>query len=622
MPSSKSNRAATSKSGKPSTSKAHSSKSGAQPSRKSTTGRSGASQQAQRPVTPTQPATYKRSRTQGPARSQPADSDHEERSDSADDVAVLSVTPGTPGATGLFNPADAVAQLSGAQVIAGLPRSALRPSDQRLTVSQDQSHQTHPVTPRNNQAPQHTWQGLAAGAAANTVSPPPSLSMVTLAPPAPAQPLRRSPRKNPMAIWVLDPILKTAFPAHCKNLSLFTAWSEERRNKEMSRCRQSSQSCTEEAVRAQELDAILSRSSQSPAYAFEIVLGLVPPSLESASSDGALLQLAGRFAGSTYIPKGQSDTVSSVTGLTLKIGTAWRELRPQLFQCVQEVSMSRYNEMVVQITAYFRNRASWAAEDFKYEPGLAPVVQRIQQQAREVTELIAGYGMIVSGGLQSGHVTIAQAHRCWFDLFYPFCKEFGGAPPDEAPIFRQGAALPASSQQWHQQVQQPPSAYAQQGQPQQQFSSQQQHPQPPAANWHHQHQPSLVGQSQQYVPPRPGRPVVRALAPSLGHGALVVGQPMSPGMVGRSLSTVIAPRDSCQYCSGNHYRFECPVALFNRYHEPCPGFDRNGQLIPGAWHNGEITDNTKSAWRSYISRHNVPVCTRGPAAGAHPVNFG
>lgn len=293
-------------------------------------------------------------------------------------------------------------------------------------MSQDQSHQTHPVTPRNNQAPQHTWQGFAAGAAANTVSPPPSLSMVTLAPPAPAQPLRRSPRKNPMAIWVLDPILKTAFPAHCKNLSLFTAWSEERRNKEMSRCRQSSQSCTEEAVRAQELDAILSRSSQSPAYAFEIVLGLVPPSLESASSDGALLQLAGRFAGSTYIPKGQSDTVSSVTGLTLKIGTAWRELRPQLFQCVQEVSMSRYNEMVVQITAYFRNRASWAAEDFKYEPGLAPVVQRIQQQAREVTELIAGYGMIVSGGLQSGHVTIAQAHRCWFDLFYPFARNLAG----------------------------------------------------------------------------------------------------------------------------------------------------------------------------------------------------
>lgn len=563
MPSSKSTRAATSKPAKKSTSKAHSSTPGAQPSRTSSGRNSGASQQAPRPATPTQPATYKRSRTQGSAGCQLADSDHEGRSDSADDVAM-----------------------------------------------------------RNIRTPLHTWQGHVAGAAATTVSPPPSCSMVALAPHTPAQPLRRSPRKHPMAIWTLDPILK-GFPAHSKSLSLFTAWSDERRNKELSRCRQSSQSNTEEAARAQDLDAILSRSSQSPAYAFEIVLGLVPPSLDNATSDGALLQLAGRYAGSTYIPKGQfGDTVSTVTGLTLKIGTAWRALRPQLFQCVQEISMSPYNEMVVQITAYFRNRASWAAEDFKHVSDLIPVVQRIQQQAQEVTELIAGYGMIVSGGLQSGHVTIAQAHRCWFDLFYPFCKEFGGAPPDEAPIFRQGPAHSASTQQWYQQAQQPPPAHAQQGLAQQQFSSQQLQPPPPAANWHHQHQSASTAQSQQSMPPRSGRPVVRALAPSLGHGGLIVGQPMSPGMVGRSLSTVNAPRDSCQFCSGNHWRFECPVSLYSRYHEPCPGFDRNGQLIPGAWHNGEITDNTKSAWRSYISRHNVPVFTRGPASGAQPVNFG
>ena len=157
-----------------------------------------------------------------------------------------------------------------------------------------------------------------------------------------------------------------------------------------------------------------------------------------------------------------------------------------------------------------------------------------------------------------------------------------------------------------------------------------------------QNQPSQAAQTQQIAPSRVGRSVIRALAPSLGHGALTQGQsvpssgqgassfgqvagfvglPVSPGVVGSALATFFAPRDGCSICAGNHWRFECPIAYFTRLHEPCPGFDRHGHQIPNAWHNGEITAATKAAWRAYIARHHLQAANRGPAAAAQPVAF-
>jgi hypothetical protein len=207
-------------------------------------------------------------------------------------------------------------------------------------------------------------------------------------------------------------------------LSLFLEWSEDRKDKELSKTRHSSQSSTADAARAQALDAILSRNSQNPSYAFEVVLGKIKPSVDNAVRDGVLLQLAGRFAGPDYIPQGgNSDTLLSFVA---KLGEAWLALRPQIFQCVQEVSMSRFDELVKRILEYFRYRAVWAKEDFSGVPELAPVVQRIQQQAEEAEALIKGYRARISDGIKTGQVSIAQAHKCWFDLFYPFCKEYGG----------------------------------------------------------------------------------------------------------------------------------------------------------------------------------------------------
>jgi len=400
-------------------------------------------------------------------------------------------------------------------------------------------------------------------------------------------------------------------------LSLFLEWSEDRKNKELSKTRHSSQSSTADAARAQALDAILSRNSQNPSYAFEVVLGKIKPSVDNAVRDGVLFQLAGRFAGPDYIPQGgNSDTLLSFVA---KLGEAWLALRPQIFQCVQEVSMSRFDELVKRILEYFRYRAVWAKEDFSGVPELAPVVQRIQQQAEEAEALIKGYRARISDGIKTGQVSIAQAHKCWFDLFYPFCKEYGGVAPDDAPTFRQATAPAALAQQWHQPVQHHVApAYTQFGQAQQQFAPQPQQPHILLANT--QHPPSHVVQPQQFAPTRAGRPVVRALAPSLGHGASTlglgapsqgqgapssgqavgfVGLPVSLGVVGPALATFAPPRDGCQICSGNHWKFECPIAYFTRFHEPCPGFDRHGHPISNAWHNGEITAPTKVAWRSY-----------------------
>ena len=247
-----------------------------------------------------------------------------------------------------------------------------------------------------------------------------------MAPSSPHQPLRRSPRKNPFAITTIDPHL-LSFPDHCMALSLFLEWSEDRKNKELSKTRHFSQSSTADAAGAQALEAILSRNSQNPSYAFEVVLGKIKPSVDNAVRDGVLLQLAGRFAGPDYIPQGgNSDTLLSFVA---KLGEAWLALRPQIFQCVQEVSMSRFDELVKRILEYFRYRAVWAKEDFSGVPELAPVVQRILQQAEEAEALIKGYRARISDGIKTGQVSIAQAHKCWFDLFYPFCKEYGGWRP-------------------------------------------------------------------------------------------------------------------------------------------------------------------------------------------------
>jgi len=307
----------------------------------------------------------------------------------------------------------------------------------------------------------------------------------------------------------------------------------------------------------------------------------------------------------------------SLQNLTRRIAEAWIAARPFLYQSAHEISVSFFNDLVDKITDYFGHRARWAAEDFRSISDLAPAVRRIDEQAGEVKRLLDNYQRMVSNGLRTSQISISQAHKCWLELLFPFCKKHGEVAVADPPSAR---AMTASAWQPQQVVAALPPCVAY---PSPSLMSAAQFQPPPLAYAASQHL-SSQHQAQQNPPqqPRLGRPVVRSLAPSLGQGNVgFVGLPASSGVVGPRLATIDPPRDGCAHCKRGHWKFECPAAYFARFGEPCPGFDQQGNQDPGAWLNGDITDQTKASWRDYLARHRVQQANRGPAARALAVNF-
>ena len=434
-------------------------------------------------------------------------------------------------------------------------------------------------------------------------------------------PPRRSPRKHYIVRFAnaLD-----AFPDHQSSLSLYELWSEERKAKELSKYRKVGQDNADEA---EALAERFQRGAQKPAYAFEIILGRSNASLELARSDGEMLQLAGRFAGASYIPKWEHS--ESLQYLMKKIRDAWQAAYCLLSLSSQEISFSALSGLTETVHVYFEHRANWAARDFAHVPDLASAVRRMSAQSVEVKTLLAKYQAFLSSGIREQRVSVAQAHKCWFEVLFPFCSEHGAVPtvaaPTVPPLFIASPPAPSSAQS---------AGFSGAYLPAQAFQGQypaQSHtaatlpppsvPPPPAATPQHQFQRSYQ------TPPRfaqqPQRQVVRQLVLPSGQGGGVgfVGKPVSASIVGPALATCDPPSSGCVGCGGPHWRFECPLAYYARYAEPCPGFDAHGAQVPGAWAHGEIKQSVKGEWRSYLARHNVPSAERGPAGRAPAVDF-
>ena len=104
-------------------------------------------------------------------------------------------------------------------------------------------------------------------------------------------------------------------------------------------------------------------------------------------------------------------------------------------------------------------------------------------------------------------------------------------------------------------------------------------------------------------PPLPGT-ASQPAADGSSRGTFV-GLPASPDLVGPALAVMPSPSLACTRCRGIHYTWECPVRYALLKREPCPGFDEQGSRIPTSWTNGELTPAAKSAWKSYITRHNL-----------------
>ena len=147
-------------------------------------------------------------------------------------------------------------------------------------------------------------------------------------------------------------------------------------------------------------------------------------------------------------------------------------------------------------------------------------------------------------------------------------------------------------------------------------------PLPPSQPLHQPPPPQAQHQQQQQqqlhlVPYRPPSPQ-GGFAPS---SSSFVGRPVSADIVGPRLATFHSPSRPCRRCQGAHRTFECPQAFFVVNGAPCPGFDSQGTRVPAPWANGELTDQTKAAWRAYIPQFHVPVAAAGPTAGAQEVDF-
>ena len=94
-------------------------------------------------------------------------------------------------------------------------------------------------------------------------------------------------------------------------------------------------------------------------------------------------------------------------------------------------------------------------------------------------------------------------------------------------------------------------------------------------------------------------------------------RPLSPAIVGMKIARLVPPpaiRYTCKHCqnrishvNGPHRAYECPLGYFQAYHEPCPGFDRDGNTISEDWMAGGtiIKRDVKSKWKEYIERHRI-----------------
>ena len=96
-------------------------------------------------------------------------------------------------------------------------------------------------------------------------------------------------------------------------------------------------------------------------------------------------------------------------------------------------------------------------------------------------------------------------------------------------------------------------------------------------------------------------------------------RPLSPAIVGLKIARLLPPptpdRYVCGHClsrlshvNGPHRADECPLGYFLTYHEACPGFDAEGNVISADWPEDgtNIRRGVKAKWKLYIDKHRIP----------------
>jgi hypothetical protein len=226
---------------------------------------------------------------------------------------------------------------------------------------------------------------------------------------------------------------------------------------------------------------------------------------------------------------------------------------------------------------------------------VAEILPSIRQQALDVNNLWLEYQKLDEHRV----VPPAEESRRYFDLFYPFFREIVGIEETDPP------QLPARKLRLVSQAQSRSSPSINP-------------PVLPASIAHAISAPTGTAQANLSASPSGITSSGGAAAGSViaqpgagsGTGGLFVARPISASIVGLSLGLLppglMIPH--CLACPGQplHFSFECPIRYNRILHQACPGFDALGNMTPSAWTGNDISPQTKLAWQSYITHHQLP----------------
>ena len=346
-----------------------------------------------------------------------------------------------------------------------------------------------------------------------------------------------------------------------------------------------------------------------------------PP--DRAEGDGKLLANAAHYGGDTYhSPAFTKQNRSNF----IRVGKELWEEAITGFQTTTGFPTGLLHRLKAYVTGYFDARADMAEADFgnaalvslftktKYDyrsTVVAEILPSIRQQALDVNNLWLEYQKLDEHRV----VPPAEESRRYFDLFYPFFREIVGIEETDPP------QLPARKLRLVSQAQfrpnpstnapmlTTPTAHGASAPPGPSLVNT---PANPTSSLYHK-----TGGSAGFTTSGGAATGSVALAahsrsPGVGRamGGLFVGRPISASIVGRSLG-LLPPGLSiphCPECPGQplHFSFECPIRYNRILHQACPGFDALGNATPSAWTGSDISPQTKVAWRTYITQHQLP----------------
>jgi|GEM_PF-4965298 len=393
------------------------------------------------------------------------------------------------------------------------------------------------------------------------------------------------------------------YPKHFDAMALFRDWPNSQKAEAI---RDFSKSSGKQTEAVEDLEEALYEGSRGqPAFAFDVVLNYLSAHESRVQIHGGRLALGARYAGQNFTPARGHRSALKVIGE--EILQSWNAVLPHMLASDTEIPGSTMSGLLDAVKSYFEERADFARGDFGRHKVLKCIARKTRDQSNQVCELLKAYESYFAKGLRKGQLSRSAVNHGWFHLLYEFCKDFGDVPEVTFKVTKSSVAS---------RLPQPAAAYYQQHHSLSQTPYQQQYQQYSA------HPLPVASQPQQHMaalPPPPPPPPLPQQRPSSGIGFL--GRPMSAAVVGPGLATIQPPNKNCRRCSGGHYAFECPVAYFLKFNEPCPGFDAQGNVDHNAWAAGDITGQTKAAWRAYLARHRIAAATQGIAAGRQAVDF-